>query len=763
MAKVRTAAKELMGEAGSVIVAQLESLLDEQISAKELIEQRWLEDLRRYHGQYEQKELDRIKAKGGCQLFANVVRPKTNAWEARLVDVLFPSDDKNWGIEPTPMPDLDGMPQPSDTEDLFETPEMGEELEVEMPMEGMPPEGMPPEGMPMEGGQPPAPQQPPAPKKPEPSPMDIARRAASAMEKLIEDQLTEGNFNAICRSVVRDACRYGTGVLKGPVMATKAPKKWGMAIGGPLDGQFVQAPIEGQHPEFICVSPWDFFPDMAAPSVRESEFFFERHTLGRRDLRKLSKTPGFDSAMLKKVISMEPSEYKSDKRAERQAIDGMPTSTDQRKYTVWEYRGPLDHREAMELGTILGKLKLTKYLEDTEIDVVNVVVWFVEGVVINIGINPMDDDEEPAYAVFNFVKNETNVFGYGVPYLLKDVQDTRNAAWRMLIDNAALSVGPQIVINKDIIAPEDGHWGLTPHKIWMATNNMAPVNAAFASFSVDGHQQELLNVINQTQAFADDEINMPELASGGSGSHQTVTAQGMSILQNNAAIPLRNLVKSWDDDVTVPVITRCFNWNMQFSELDEVKGDAKVRAKGSTVLVVREMHAQSLMAIANQFGAHPVFGPLLKPAELLRQIMRMHMIPWETIVKSDDDVEYEQATAQPQPSPEEIKGQIQQQIAQLTAESKTQAAQIAEQGRVQAAQLAAEVAREKTQANIQIADADRQAKIQIAQINHDGTMQQSTIGAVAQGAALEQKDRELNVKASLALKEGQKPGGLFPG
>lgn len=42
-------------------------------------------------------------------VFIGMTRQKTNAAEARLADILLPTDDRNWGIDPTPDPSLMGM------------------------------------------------------------------------------------------------------------------------------------------------------------------------------------------------------------------------------------------------------------------------------------------------------------------------------------------------------------------------------------------------------------------------------------------------------------------------------------------------------------------------------------------------------------------------------------------------------------------------------------------------------------------------------
>ena len=39
----------------------------------------------------------------------NIVRPKVDQAVARMCEILFPVDDRNWGLKPTPMPDLADM------------------------------------------------------------------------------------------------------------------------------------------------------------------------------------------------------------------------------------------------------------------------------------------------------------------------------------------------------------------------------------------------------------------------------------------------------------------------------------------------------------------------------------------------------------------------------------------------------------------------------------------------------------------------------
>src|SRR4051812_30151911 len=93
-------------EAARVIVSGLDAKMRYCVSQRRPIEDRWMENLRAYHGVYEpglQKRL--IEAKQSTA-FIHLTRHKTNGWAARISDLLFPTDNKNWGINPTPIPTL---------------------------------------------------------------------------------------------------------------------------------------------------------------------------------------------------------------------------------------------------------------------------------------------------------------------------------------------------------------------------------------------------------------------------------------------------------------------------------------------------------------------------------------------------------------------------------------------------------------------------------------------------------------------------------
>ena len=80
--------------------------LESQLQQRALIEQRWLEDLRQYRGEYEPDFLKALTTAKKSAVFVNITREKTDAWASQMGDMLFPVDDKNYGIAASPDPEL---------------------------------------------------------------------------------------------------------------------------------------------------------------------------------------------------------------------------------------------------------------------------------------------------------------------------------------------------------------------------------------------------------------------------------------------------------------------------------------------------------------------------------------------------------------------------------------------------------------------------------------------------------------------------------
>ena len=597
-----------MAERLRVFGVRLQSKAEDQVKRRYSIDERWLDDLRQFNGQYDKTTAATLAASGGSKLFVNITRNKVNAAEARLIDILFPTDDRNWGIQPTPVPYLskitkDEDPVQNEDGSPFVT-DKGVQVEKRDIAQGV---------------------------------IEEARERSNAMQDEIEDQLTETNYNSVNRDMVHDAVLYGTGVLKGPVILGKTRQKWSEVVDD--QGQVAQVieMVEDLKPGAERVDPWDFFPDMQARSIDDAEFIFQRHYMSKKALRDLADKPGFLRTQIAEVLKKDAdNSHTATHLQEMQSMAGL-TSLDNGRFEVWEYHGPVEKEDLIAAGVEVD--------EDDVFTDFNGVVWFSEGRVLKAVINPADTGDMP-YSVFNWEGDDTSVFGVGIPFLMRSSQKVLNATWRMLMDNAGLSVGPQTVINSQVVRPADGNWRLTPHKVWELTDKNGNVNNVFGSFEINSHMTELISLFQYARQIADEETALPQISQGEQGS-ATDTASGMSMLMNSANTMLRRVVKNFDDDITRPFIKRMYDWNMQFNPKEDVKGDFSIDARGTSSLLVKEQQAANLMNLMN-ISASPLLEPLTNTAALYRKVVSSMQIEADEIVKTTEEIELETQKMQKQ-------------------------------------------------------------------------------------------------------------------
>jgi hypothetical protein len=146
--------------------------------------------------------------------------------------------------------------------------------------------------------------------------------------------------------------------------------------------------------------------------------------------------------------------------------------------------------------------------------------------------------------------------------------------------------------------------------------------------------------------FADAETALPMLAQGEKGTAPD-TVGGMSILMNAANVVLRRIIKNFDDNVTKPLITRFYDWNMQFSKKTEIKGDFQIDARGTTALLVKELQSQALMNLMG-FANHPVFGAMGKWENAFRKTVESLRVSPDEFVKTDEEIKQEAKQKVPQ-------------------------------------------------------------------------------------------------------------------
>ena len=620
----------------------LQVLVDQQVGLKEELERRWLDDLRHYNGKPDAETEGKIKQEGksnGSRIFVNLTRAKTNSAESKWSDLILPTDDRNWGIKPTPVPELADAMESDEPVTLADgsvavdeetnEPYTEKDLAIEVQKEAV--------------------------------------KRAESMQSEIDDQLTEARFNAVCREVIHDATVMGTGILKGPMVERRAKRAW---IEGE-DGVWQLNQIEEFKPSAARVDPWNFFPDMSATDWDSCEFVFERHLLTRKQMRRLLKQPGFMVDKVRDVLRMAPNARRSDISYlnHLREINGITQIQNDNRYEVWEYHGPVKKEHMMACGC--------KGIDpDDPLDEYEGVVWFSQGIVLKVALNHMDSSELP-YSILNWEADETSVFGFGVPYRMRHPQRVMNASWRMVLDNAGLSTGPQIVINRKIIEPANGKWELEPRKVWYLTDERAKVEDAFDTFDIQSHQQELTAIFEMAHRLADEETSLPQMQMGNQpGDTQQPamlkTLGGTALWMSANNIMMRRAVKNFDDNITVPFITRMYDWNMQFNPKNEIKGDYQVDARGTSVLLVREIQARNMMEFIQAAMSIPGGMERLKEDGVLKQLAKALQVPENELIKTDQEMQADKPKEgeQQQPDPEIMKIEMQREIAQIGLQEK---------------------------------------------------------------------------------------------
>jgi hypothetical protein len=604
----------------------------DRVSNRAELESRWLNDLRQYNSRYDADTEARIREDNTrSQVFVNLTRPKVNTAESRITDMLFPNDERNWAIEPTPSPELARAIKEAS----------GRQVQDDDPVQAQAREAA--------------------------AIVKEAKRRAEAMQKEIDDQLEESDYYIACRDAIHDGLVLGTGVVKGPVVVGRMRNRWN-PITDPGSGRtlHVLERVPETRPAVYRVDPWDFYPDPAVAELKDSESELERHWMSRKELVQMINDPGVLPGQVALLLQEDPKSFRTTNSwlQEMRRISGVTNITQEdNRYEVWEYTGPIEKEDLLACGC--------EFVEDEDnpLELYEGTVLFGGNRIVKAIINPMDTAER-GYSVWNWERDDTSIFGFGLPYQLRHAQRVLNAAWRLVMENSALSSGPQMVVHRTKIEPADGDWRLRARKLWYTTSESVQLDHIFRLIDIPNRQQDLMQIVDRVQQFFDDETSLTTLQSGQQGAETTKTASGISMLMNAANTTLRRAIKYWDDDITVPIIQRFYDWNMQYSENESVMGDFEVKARGSSSLVLRDLMAQNLTLLMQHAAANPFFAERTKWTEAYRKTVQSYHLPADEVVKTDEELEEERRAAAENPpqDPEQMKLEAQMQIEQAKLE-----------------------------------------------------------------------------------------------
>lgn len=567
------------------------SMFDQAEQDRKSYEENWLQDLRQYKGVYEPDVLAKMDP-NRSKAFVRLTRTKVKTMDARMSDMLFPKgSERNWDIEPTPVPEFSDQQLRFIVESLAA---QGIEADEETIKETI---------------------------------KERSDESCNKMKELMADQLGEADYEEACRKVIHQGNMLGTGVLKGPMVETITQRHWQMLP----NATYQMANKTVRRPFYEFVPLWDIYPDLSAKTLRGMEFVFQRHIMNRADLRKLARRKDFKGDKIREYMKAHPTgdaAYKSFEVDIRGIYGDHEKMNDRfRKYEVLEMWGYMDAQDLRECGC-----EIPEGQEDQmEFEAT---VWVIGNTVIKAALNPTEQQARP-FHFYRFEESDDEIFGTSIPTILRDTQSLFNSAVRLMVDNAAISAGPQIEANLALLDPSEDVTDVFPFKVWVRKDKSANAEVpAIRVHVLPSYTNEFMAMAEMFKQLGDEASTIPSYMHGENDQGVGKTVGGLSMLMGAANITVKDVVKNYDDGITEPSIEGLYHWNMQFSERNDVKGDFQVLARGSSSLVAKELRAQRLNEYVQSIG--PQDEPYIKRGELNRHRAQSMDLP-EDVVRTDDE------------------------------------------------------------------------------------------------------------------------------
>lgn len=427
--------------------------------------------------------------------------------------------------------------------------------------------------------------------------IEQAKESAEEMQSEIDDCLVESNWHGEVRVVIEDSARIGSGVLKGPY-----PVKRTTRLVRRENGSVASVSVTEIKPGSRRIDPWDFYPDgSCGESVHNGSYTWEREYLSSRQVADMVGMPGYDKAAILAALKEGP---KTASEAPQPADGRTVRSRDQ--FELWIFYGTCDADDLQTVGVSV----------EDETPKASAMAVLLNDRLIKCTLNVLDSGRFP-YDVLAWQRRSGLPWGTGVSRKIRTVQRILNGALRAMMDNSGLTVGPQIVIGNGI-TPADSKWAITGRKLWRAEEGVTDVRGAFFAFVPPSIQGETMNIIEWAMRRAEDATGMPAMLQGIRGDAPE-TLGGMQMQNNNASSVLRRLAKRFDDYVTEPHITRYYEWMMQHSEREEIKGDFQIDVRASSALVERDAQQQFLLTLLS-VAKDPAYE--VDPAKLMSELLK---------------------------------------------------------------------------------------------------------------------------------------------
>lgn len=570
--------KKLKSEELAALGQNLDRLFNQYNSDRRIAELKWLRNLRQYLGIYD-PEIEKELPVNRSKAYPRVTRVKVISMLSRVMNLMFPGNERNWMLKASPSPDM----SPDDVMAAIQSAmQRQQEAGVQAPMTD---------------------------EMVQAAVQRLADERAKELSDLIDDQLQEiggdqtQDYIALNRKVVMSGVLYGLGILRGPMVRVTQTTRWQMMPPSQPGGQPVPVPVtkESYKPMFEFLPVWDFYPDMSAKTLGNMDGYFIRMVMSRSQVRALANRPDFFGEQIKTYLrnnaqgNFKAQPFETDLRSMGVKVNVNDQKTETGKYQIIVWYGPVSAQSLVAAGAEVPESKMA--------DDIDAEVWMIDGNVIKADINPWRKLGADVKTIHHFLfdEDDTAPVGNGLPNVVRDSQMSIAASTRMLLDNASVTCGPNLEANTNLLRPDQDISSVQPYKIWYRDDDASTANfPAVRNIQIDSHIDELMKSIDLFMKFADLETFVGP-ATGGDmqkgPSEPFRTAAGASMLRGDAALPFKDIVRNFDT-FTQSVIYSLVEFNKKFNPSLAPPGDYNVIARGATSLIAKEVRGIQIDTLA---------------------------------------------------------------------------------------------------------------------------------------------------------------------
>lgn len=456
--------------------------------------------------------------------------------------------------------------------------------------------------------------------------IQAAENSTKRMENKIDDQMTEGDWTKTFTRFVGQLTTYPTAILRGPVEVGVPVAKW---KGNKLDVE------RGSVLKVRTVSPFDAFPAPNATSAQDGSYFIERIDYSPATLHSLIGVKGFSSGNIRAVLDKYDTGYRPDSwsRAAEDAVRGKETLID-------DTQAKLDIEVLIYNGRIKGKLLADKgVLVQDKQKFYECEVWVAGDYVIRAVLNPNPLEKRPLYST-SFTKVDGQFWGKGVIDLVYDTERVANAAARAMVRNMGYASGPIGEVVSERLADGDDPTDILPYKIFRVGPDLTGSGQpAFRFHNVTSIGGDLMALFEKFSKVADDLSGVPAYVLGNpqvAGAGRTLG--GLSMLMGNAAKGIKNVQLNIDVDIISGVVEAFYMYNLQMSDDEAIKADAKVVARGATGLLARELAQTRTVEILQLLTPYVQAGVIDRTAlqYILREVLKNTGMDIDKVIPDPD-------------------------------------------------------------------------------------------------------------------------------